>query len=194
MNSIQIDDQVLAELEKRATGFHVTPNDVLRRVLNLTATAVAQSTRAVARLPQPVANGAVDSSIIEFIRSDRFQRHRQAIDRFLTILAWLHVAHPKQFTDAALSFRRGKRLYFAKSQQEIERSGDGITAKPISQSPFWVLTTLDNKSKRIVVEDVLHALGYSRGDINLVVAELPDSDIRRRHGTVGRLSLEDVIA
>ncbi len=81
----------------------------------------------------------------------------------------------------ALAFRRGTRRYFAKSEREILQSGEGITAKPIPQSPFWVLTTLDNKSKRIVLEDMLRALGYSRSDINLVVAELPDSGIRRSH-------------
>ena len=122
----------------------------------------------------------------EFLRSDRFRRHHQAIDKFLAILGWLDHAQPKQFSEVALAFRRGSRRYFAKSEREILQSGDGITAKPIPQSPFWVLTTLDNKSKRIVVEDVLRVLGYSRGDTNLTLAELPDSGIRRSHAR-GRL-------
>lgn len=180
MNSIQIDDQVLAELTQRATGFRVTENDVLRRILNLATPAVQEATATPVAAPPAVA-----STLAEFVRSDKFQRHRQAIDRFLAILCWLHAANPKQFADAALGFRRGKRLYFAKSQREIEDSGGGITAKPIPQSEFWVLTTLDNKSKRIVIEDILHELNYSRGDMDLAVAELPDSDIRRRHGVIG---------
>ena len=47
-----------------------------------------------------------------------------------------------------------------------------------------MLTTLDNKAKRIVVEDLLNALGYSGNEISLALAELPDSGIRRRHGVV----------
>ena len=177
MNStIEIDDQVFAELARRATGFHVTPNDVLRRILNL-APPPAQPPAVQPRGPEPAA-----SSIREFIRSEGFQRHRQAVDRYLVILGWLHSAQPKQFADAALRFHRGSRAYFAKSEKEILEARRGISARQIPQSPFWTLTTLDNKSKRRVLEDILQALGYSRGDINLVLAELPDSGIRRSHG------------
>lgn len=174
MNSISIDDQVFAELARRATGFHVTPNDVLRRILNLSAPAPA------AAAPPP-ASPPVASTLTEFIKSERFQRYHQVIDRYLVILGWLHSAHPKQFVEAALKFHRGSRAYFAKSEKEILESGDGVTARQIPQSPFWALATLDNKSKRLVMEDMLRALGYSRGDINLALAELPDSGIRRSH-------------
>jgi negative modulator of initiation of replication len=172
INTIEIDDQVLTELSRRATGFHVTPNDVLRRILSLAAPAPA----APPPSPQPLA-----STLAEFVKSERFQRHHQAIDRFLVILGWLHSAHPKQFAEAALKFHRGNRVYFAKSEKEILESGDGVTARQIPQSPFWALATLDNKSKRLVMEDILRALGYSRGDISLALAELPDSGIRRSH-------------
>ena len=182
MNSIEIDDQVLAELARRATGFHVTPNHVLRRILDLPP---PSSSRPFAA-PHPPPLAPVASTLIEFIRSERFQRHHQAVDRYLVILGWLHSAHSKLFADATLRFHRGSRAYFAKSEKEILESGDGVTAKLIPQSPFWTLTTLDNKSKRLVLEDILSALGYSRSDINLVLAELPDSSIRRNHGR-GRL-------
>jgi negative modulator of initiation of replication len=176
MHTIEIDEQVLAELARRATGFHVTPNDVIRKVLQLDPRPAG---------PTP-SNGAASSATLpatlpEFLHSERFRTYHQAVDKFLAILGWLHHAHPKQFSDVALAFRRGSRRYFAKSEREILQGGEGVTAKPIPQSPFWVLTTLDNKSKRLVVEDVLRALGYSRGDINVALAELPDSGIRRNH-------------
>jgi negative modulator of initiation of replication len=180
MNSIEIDDQVLAELSSRATGFHATPNDVLRRLLNIGASSPASPKQATANGTPPAAD-ALPSTLPEFIKSERFTRHHQAIDKFLAVLGWLHQAHPKQFADMVLAFRRGSRRYFAKSEREILQSGDGITAKPIPKSPFWVLTTLDNKSKRIVLEDLLRALAYARGDINMVLAALPDSGIRRSH-------------
>src|SRR6185503_6979378 len=78
-----------------------------------------------------------ESSIINFIRSDTFQRYSQAVDRFLGILAWLQVTHPKEFGNVVLGFRRGSRRYFGKTQSEVEQSGAGITAKVIPRSPFW---------------------------------------------------------
>lgn len=174
-----LEDDVVAGLKGRAMGFNLTPNDVLRQILALPV-CVARPTVKHAVPSQPPVSVTKAFTLPEFIKSERFQRHRQAIDRFLAILSWLHSTHPKQFADVVLGFRRGKRLYFGRSKQEVEQSGDGITAKAIPQSPFWVLATLDNKSKRVVLEDVLHALNYSRVDINTAVVELPDSDIRRR--------------
>ena len=184
MHSIEIDDQVLTELSRRASGFHVTPNDVLRRLLDLSPPLVPAA--------PPPSNGASSPStpiaptLSEFLGSERFRRHHQAVDKFLSILGWLHHTNPKNFAEVALAFRRGSRRYFAKTEREILQSGDGVTAKQIPQSPFWVLTTLDNKSKRIVVEDLLRALGHSASDISLALAQLPDSGIRRSHAR-GRL-------
>lgn len=183
MHSIQIDDQVFAELSHRATGFNVTPNDVLRRILSIPTASSPQSPAKLVDLPQSPPRVPAPQSLTEFIKSERFQRHHQTIDRFLIMLGWLHATHPKQFADAVLGFQRGKRLYFAKSEKDILENGENVTAKPIPQSPFWALTTLDNKSKRLVIEDILLALSYSRGDINLALAELPDSGIRRSHNT-----------
>ena len=175
MNTIEIDDQVFAELARRATGFHATPNDVLRRILELPARTLQLPSESQPR-PRVLAN-----TIAEFIRSERFQRNRQAVDRYLAILGWLHSVQPSEFGEVALKFRRGARAYFAKSEKEILHSGDGVSARQIPQSPFWALTTLDNKTKRLALEGVLQELGYSSIDINLVLAELPDSGIRRNH-------------
>jgi len=178
MHSIEIDDQVFAELSQRAIGFHVTPNDVLRGLLKLDP---VSSPTPLSRVVSPRIALTESSTLADFVRSERFRRNHQAVDKFLAILGWLHGTNPKQFADAALAFQRGSRRYFAKSEREILHSGDGVTAKPIPHSSFWAMTTLDNKSKRIVLEDMLRALGHSPGDINLALAELPDSGIRRSH-------------
>jgi hypothetical protein len=69
------------------------------------------------------------------------------------------------------------------------QSGEGITARQIPQSDLWALATLDNRAKRMVLEEVLQALNYSSADIHLVLAELPDPGIRRRHGPARPLRL-----
>jgi negative regulator of replication initiation len=129
----------------------------------------------------PESTGAVPTTLPEFLKSDRFRRHHQAVDKFLAILGWLHHTQSKQFAEAAAGFRRGSRRHLAKSEREILQSGDGVTAKPVPQSPFWILTTLDNKSKRTIVEDVMRALCHSASDISLAILQLPDSGIRRNH-------------
>ena len=176
MHLIEIDNQIFEELSRRATGFHVSPNDVLRKILKLPGSEARQPNG----MREPPGIEANAPTLLELIRSSRFQQYHQTVDRFLAILEWLHARDPEGFGRVALNFHRGIRRYFGKSQQEIEESGGGITAKPIPASPFWVLTTLDNKSKRIVIEDLLNGLNYSRSDIEVVKMELPDSNIRRR--------------
>jgi negative regulator of replication initiation len=177
MNSIKIDDQVLAELEKRATGFNVTPNDVLRKLLNLDGIQAKANGASTQGPLSPLAGGR--SPLAEFLNEERFQRYNQAVDRYLVLLGWLYKNHPDKFPDAVLGFRRGSRRYFAKSETEILHGGDGVTAKDIPGTPFWAMTTLDNRTKRTIIEDIMRALGYGRGDINLALAALPDSGIRR---------------
>ncbi len=184
MNSVEIDDEVFAELSRRAVGFHVAPNDVIRRILDLpdlSPTVSLRGKEAVASAPSnPQTTSAEITPLVRFVRSDLFRRSDHAVDRFLLLLGWLFLNHRNAFADAILEFRRGNRRYFAKSQKEIEQSGAGITAKAIPQTPFWVLTTLDNRSKRAIIEDLLQTLRYSRGDINAALAELRDSTVRRR--------------
>lgn len=186
MPQIQIDDQVFAELSRRAVGFNVTPNDVLRRILELPALSSAPVFVPAANSAEPP---ALPSKLGDFLNSERFRRNSQAIDRYLVLLGWLHATGPSEFSKVAFAFERGSRIYFAKSEKEILDSAPGSTARQIPQAPMWALTTLDNKSKRIVLEDLLRALGHSPAEVSLVLAELPDSGIRRSHARARLLDM-----
>src|SRR5438093_12592214 len=106
MHTIEIDDQVFNELSRRATGFHVTPNDVLRRFLDLAAPSAPPTTSSASN-GGPWSSAAIPPTLPEFIRSARFRGHHQAVDKFLAVLGWLHHTHPKQFSEVALPLRRG---------------------------------------------------------------------------------------
>jgi negative regulator of replication initiation len=176
MNTIDVDDQVLAELAALATGFHATPNSVLRRILNIQPTGAPVT---ASEITEPSPNLATTTVLADFVRSGEFQKYYLAIDRYLAVLCRLYSIDAERFLDVALKFRRGSRLYFAMSEKEVLDSGDGVSAKRIPKSPLWALATLDNKAKRFVLESVLVALGYSKEETNTVTAEIPDSGIRR---------------
>jgi negative modulator of initiation of replication len=174
MLQIAIDSQVHAELSRRAIGFNVTPNDVLRQILNL-----PQIGGSIVSTPASPPAVSLPSTLTGFLQSERFQRHNQAVDRYLVLLSWLHTTHGDDFVNAALKFRRGSRPHFARAENDIVSKAQGSTARQIPQCPIWALTTLDNKSKRLVWESILTALSYSRSEISAALAELPDSGIRR---------------
>ena len=174
MNSIEIDSQVFAELRKRAVGFNVTPNDVLRKVFNLSIPNQSGS-------PADQSNKTSADGLLNYLRSTGFQEQRQSVDRFLLILGWLHITHNKLFAEAALRFHRGERKHFGRSEREILEAGKNVSARLIPESSLWVLTTLDNKSKRRLIEDILKMLRHPQAEIDAAIATLPDSGIRRSH-------------
>jgi len=183
MQSIEVDGQVLQELARRAVGFHVTPNDVLREILGLPK----ESSKAVSFPAAAEAPNNSDSTLTELVCSKMFQKYRQAIDRYLFVLAWLQKFRNEDFETVVQRFYRGNRKYFAKSEKEILDSGEGISAREIPGSEFWAMTTLDNKTKRLVLEDILQALKYSAGEIDIVLDAIPDSGIRRGGSSLKQL-------
>jgi negative regulator of replication initiation len=107
-----------------------------------------------------------------------------AINKYLTVLGWVNKNRPTEFLKI-LDFRRGDRLYFGKSQRQVEDSGEGIDAKQIPGSDIWAMSTLDNRTKRNLLADLLSLFGFHAGEINVVVDSIPDSG---RHRGQGRLS------
>ena len=184
MTSIEIDQEVFSELARRVTGFGVTPNDVLRHVLGLDQTGKPVPV-AIKGEPEQTAPHADSPEAIRtlagFITRPTFQR-AQAINRFLFLLWWCYSQDTAGFTKMVDDYQRGNRRYFGRTQQEVENSGVGIKAKAIPRTPFWVLSTLDNRAKRTIIEDVFRHLGLSSGDVNLAKEQLADSGIRRGPG------------
>lgn len=175
MKQIEIDAEVLEQLSKQAVGFNVTPNDVLRKLLGLDIYSDMSK--------EPT----ISTSLLGFIHSKEFEAHSQAIDRYLNILSWLNTHHEEKFPNVILNFQRGGRRYFADTEDDILRA-DGVSAKPIPRSSFWALATLDNKTKRLILEDILGLLGYQNHEVSEIVAKIPDSTIRRnRSGKSSKL-------
>ena len=67
---------------------------------------------------------------------------------------------------------------------EVELSGQQIVAKLIPGSPIWTLTApIDNKTKRGVLGTIFICMGFSRADVVYVKSQVPDTNIRRYHGS-----------
>jgi negative regulator of replication initiation len=171
MKTIEIDDTVYAELVKRVTGFGQTPNDVLRIVLGIGGSkkhAETPSTVAIARHP-----------LIEYLESADFKLHRDAEGKYLAVLSWLYQNHKANFPSVE-RYGRGNRLYFATSRKKIEENAPYATVKQIPETPYFAMTTLDNKAKRQVLAHALTSFGYPRDIIEVVVQTIPSGSRANR--------------
>jgi negative regulator of replication initiation len=174
MKTIHLDDDVFTEIDKLATGIF-SHSDVIRKLLKMTPSERVESVNSLKTSSGSVSKGG----IVSLMQSPEYQLLRSGIDKYLTVLSWLHRNRRNEF-DKVLEYRRGNRIYFAKSQRAVEQGGGGnIHAKQIPGSDYWVLATLDHKSKREILHDVLHLLGFQPAEINVVVGTIPDSGRHR---------------
>ncbi len=85
--------------------------------------------------------------------------YTKAILRFMYLLGWLSKKHGGDFAMVQHYTGRG-RVYFARDQQAILKSGSSTKPQRIPESDFWVCTNLSNQVKGQIVDGVLTILGY----------------------------------
>jgi negative modulator of initiation of replication len=110
----------------------------------------SQTLRRLLRLP----GSSEDEMFLGAIRAAK--RHTS---RFLAALAFLYERDPARFAAAIQQVRGRRRLYFARTDEQIK----GPTDQPrlIPGTPFWVLTNLNRERKKGILDRVLSHLGYS---------------------------------
>jgi len=175
VKTIQLDEDVFEQLS-RLTSPLFSHNDVVRKLL-MPQSEKNSSTIPDVRAVRPQENG----NLVTYIKSVDFQMLNSGINRYLAVLGWLYRAYPQDFQKVE-NYKRGNRVYFARSQKEVEDSGTGISAKKIPGSPIWTLATLDNTGKRKILSDLLRLFGLNANDINIVVSTISDSAGRRNNG------------
>ncbi len=102
----------------------------------------------------------LDAALLAYVGSPHFLVHGTVTARYLALLRLLYRHHPKDF-EAVLEMRGRHRVYFGRSAEEIEVVSAHTFPRRIDGSPFWALTNLNHRQKRVVLGRVLFALGYS---------------------------------
>jgi negative regulator of replication initiation len=173
---ITVDDGLFEEIEKRTT-VDFDHGDVVQKLLKKALMLPQQKTASESMQNSKPASLRKDN-IVSFVQSPDY-KVLSGINRYLAVLGWLHKNRPEEFKKIE-NYRKGNRVYFGKSQQQVEESGDGITAKQIPDSNLWALSTLDNRAKRGLIEDILQLCNFQPSEVNAVVNSIPDSGRHRR--------------
>jgi negative regulator of replication initiation len=184
--NINIDDALFLEIEKRTTP-DFDHNDVIQKLLKK-ALLPSQPTNPSKPKSDPSVIPSAKNSIVSFVESPEY-KVLSGINKYLAVLGWLHKYRANDF-EKVESYRRGNRVYFGKSQRQVEESGENIAAKQIPGSSVWTLATLDNRAKRGLLADVLQLCNFQSGEINIVIDTIPDSGRHRRENIFKGFSLD----
>jgi negative modulator of initiation of replication len=166
MKTIDIDDDLYDYLLKNTERLGETATEIIRRLIRNPSAINNRPSASQQRATQVSSNGAAndESEIRQFLESPRFRSQRQVVDRFLSVLVWLHGREGNRFS-AVLGIAGRSRKYFALSEKELNDSGTHINPKQIPGTSYWVVTNNDTPKKQDVIRDVMQALGYSSAAI-----------------------------
>jgi negative regulator of replication initiation len=163
MKKIEVSDAVYAALQRLASGFHRTPDEVLSNLLNL---------------PSPAANDAAEP-IAAFVLSADFRAKFTDADKYLAILGWVAVKHAEEFAEFIRS-QAGGRRFLSLSREEILETCRHNQARQIAGTHYWAIMNIDTATKRRFLSRVLEFVGYRDDIIDFVCGAIGMKRTARR--------------
>jgi negative regulator of replication initiation len=142
MKNIEVSDDVYAALQRLATGFHRTPDEVLATLLNV-----------------PAASAEAVDPIAAFIISGEFRAKFTDADKYLALLSWIAAHHGSEFREFIHSLSGGRR-FLSLSRDEILETCRHNQARQIDGTQYWAMMNIDTATKRRFVARVLEFIGY----------------------------------
>lgn len=150
MKTIPIDDDVYEYVANHTVEIGESASQILRRLLHVPI--VPKRGADPVKSPQ-------GHELAALLSEPMFSRSTTAVSRMLRILQEAHRQRPSEF-HKVLNIRGRNRIYFAKSEADILRSGDSTQPHAIDGTGYWVMTNSPTQMKRQMIRDVLKALGY----------------------------------
>jgi hypothetical protein len=90
-------------------------------------------------------------------------------NRYFKLLEWLYISQPEKFSICAPLLKGHKRIYFAQSAEEIEKSGNSTEPEKIPSCPWYTITNISNREKKVIIQDLMKDIGYNQNDIKRAI-------------------------
>ena len=162
MKNIEVSDEVYAALQRLATGFHRTPDEVLASLLNV-----------------PLASPEATEPLAAFVVRGEFRAKPTDADKYLALLRWIAAQHPAEFGEFIRS-QSGGRRYLSMSREEILETCRHNQARQIEGTQYWAIMNIDTATKRRFLARVLEFIGYREEVIEFVCAVFGGRIVARR--------------
>lgn len=115
----------------------------------------------------------------QFIQARTFTSRTNALGRFLALLSWLNEQHGEDF-GIVTSIHGRRRTFFAKSPEEIKKTGRSTMPRPIPGTQWHVATNNSTRMKQRIIKKVMTRLGYSKDSTDQAAALLEKHRSRRQ--------------
>lgn len=162
MRTIEVEDDVYVYIAQNTQEIGEPASNILRRLLRLPNGAALTSGH-----DKP----AQDHEFTAVMTSPRFLMQTAAVDKFLYFLG-VAFSQKKSDFEKVLEIQGRDRKYFAKSEEEVEKSGNSTQPRNIPGTSYWVMTNSPTAQKRQMLRDALKLLGYSDAAISAATSTI----------------------
>ena len=151
MKTIEIDNELYDYIASQTQVIGESAGDILRRLINI------QDSNLHAVEESPSSGG--EHELTETL-SSRILRFKPAVEQFLQILGEAAKQKPDTFENV-LTIQGRDRKYFAKTQEDIVKSGASTQPKQIPGTEYWVMTNSPTHQKSSMLQQALDVVGFS---------------------------------
>jgi negative modulator of initiation of replication len=155
MRILGVDDDVFNYVVSHMRDFEDTPSRILRRLLGIERPGPRVKRRGGPRKARkPIYRRNELTTAIDLAGWLPFD-----VQRYLYLLASVEHLRRKDFRNI-LSIRGRTRIYFARTESEIEASGTATQPRLITGTTFWALTNIPTREKERILRSVLTMLDF----------------------------------
>ena len=142
MKTIDVTEQVHAELQRLAAESRLAPSAVLAALLHL-----------------PTSPYLDRDPLIVFLLGSELRTKSTDAERYVSLLSWVAERQPSRFREYIEALTSGRR-YLGLSREEIIAQCHHNQARPIPGTTYWAIMNLDTPTKRRFLRRVLTFCGY----------------------------------
>lgn len=159
MKTIEVDEQLYRYIASQTLHIGESASDILRRLLGVSHQVNGNDTNASHHQSESDhANAPKHLQLL--IESQKLVQEESAVARFMLILSALYQDQTEAFQQAA-DIKGRKRVYFSRDAQTLLNAGNTTKPRQIEQTPYWVITNTNTGRKRLILEQLMLAMGYS---------------------------------
>jgi len=155
MRILGVDDDVFNYVMRHMRDFEDTPSRILRRMLGIERPGSRVKRRGGPRKARkPIYARNELTTAIDLAGWRPFD-----VQRYLYLLGSVERLRRKDFRNV-LSIRGRTRIYFARTEREIEDSGTATQPRLIVGTTYWALTNIPTREKERILRNVLTMLNF----------------------------------
>lgn len=159
MKTIEVDEQLYRYIASQTLHIGESASDILRRLLGFSHQAGADVLDFESR-QSASENVVVPAQLQSLLDSQKLIQEESAVARFMLVLSALYQDQPDAFQQAA-DIKGRKRVYFSRDHQTLLSAGNTTKPRHIENTPYWVITNTNTGRKRLILEQLMLAMGYS---------------------------------